>query len=197
MTLSPADVELARNVALGVALAAACGLRIFLPPTVLSAAALLGWVHLSGDLGWLGTGAALTVLGVATVLEVAAYHVPWLDNALDHLGAPVAVAAGTVMAASLLPPGDPLLRWTVAAVAGGGVAGGVHLSLAALRHVSTLTTGGLGNPVLALVELAGSAVVSVIAVLAPVLALAGVAMIATGAVVLVRRRRAAAPPRQR
>jgi len=193
----PGDLDVARNVALGVALAAACGLRIFLPLTVVSAASLLGWVRLAGDLSWIGSGAALTVFGVATLLELAAYHVPWLDNVLDHLGAPVAVGAGTLMAASLLPAGDPLLRWAVAAIAGGGAAGVVHLSLAALRHVSSLTTGGLANPLLAFAEAIGALVVSLAALLAPLVALAALLLIALGATRLARHRRsapAASPP---
>jgi hypothetical protein len=190
------DLELARNVALGVALAAACGLRIFLPLTVASAAALLGWVHLTGDLAWLGSGAALTAFGVATLVEVAAYHVPWLDNLLDHLGAPVAVLAGTLLAASLLPTGDPLLRWVVAATAGGGAAGSVHVSLALLRQLSSLATGGVANPLLALAEAVGALLVSLLALLAPLLTLAIVALLVAGAVRLARHRarRALTPP---
>jgi hypothetical protein len=185
----PLELELARNVALGIALAAGCGLRIFLPLTVLSAASTLGWVHLSGDLAWLGTVPALTVLGVATVVEVAAYHVPWLDNLLDHLGAPVAVGAGTIVTASLFPAADPVVRWVVAAIAGGGAAGTVHVSLALLRHVSSLTTGGLANPILAFAEAAGALVLSLIALAAPVLALTGVALLLAVALRIVRRRR--------
>ena len=114
------DLTFLRNLALGVALAAACGLRIFVPLLVLGTASAFGWVEVSGGLAWIGSAPALTVFGVATVIEVAAYHVPWLDNALDYLGAPVAVGAGTLMAASLLPEGDALVRWTVAAAGGGG-----------------------------------------------------------------------------
>ncbi len=190
MTGSPLDLDVARNIALGLALAAACGLRIFLPLTVASAAAMVGWLHLAGGLGWVGSPAALTVFGVATVVEVAAYHVPWLDNLLDHLGAPVAIAAGTLLAASQLPAGDPLLRWTVAAVAGGGAAGVVHGSLALLRHVSSLATGGLANPLLALAEAVGALVLSLVALLAPLLALLGVALLALAAIRAARHRRA-------
>jgi len=195
MSAPGVDLDLLRNAALGIALAAACGLRIFLPLTVLSVASLLGWVHPAGDFSWIGSGGALTVLSVATVCEVVAYHVSWLDNLLDHVGAPFAIAAGTMMAASLLPTGDPLVRWTIAAIAGGGASGVVHLSLAALRQISSLTTGGFANPLLALGEAMGSLLVSLVALLAPVLAVAGVALVVGMLLRRTWRRRAeTAPP---
>lgn len=182
------DFTLIRNLALGVALAAACGLRIFVPLLVLGAASALGWVELTGSLGWLGSAPALTVLGAATVVEVAAYHVPWLDNALDYIGAPLAVGAGTLMAASVLPESDAVLRWSVAAVAGGGAAGAVHAGTAVLRKLSSLTTGGLANPVLAFAEAVGSFVTTVVALALPVLAIALVVLALAAAVRLLRRR---------
>ena len=185
------DLTFLRNLALGVALAAACGLRIFVPLLVLGTASALGWVEVSGGLAWIGSAPALTVFGVATVIEVAAYHVPWLDNALDYLGAPVAVGAGTLMAASLLPEGDALVRWTVAAAAGGGAAGVVHLATAVLRKMSSLGTGGLANPLLALAEAFGALVASIVALVAPVLALVVLVLLVAGAARLMRRRAAA------
>jgi hypothetical protein len=186
------DLVLLRNLALGVALAAACGLRIFVPLLVVGAASALGWVEVTGDLAWIGRAPALTVLGAATVVEVAAYHVPWLDNALDWLGAPVAVAAGTLMAAALLPEGDPLLRWSAAALAGGGAAGAVHAGTAMLRKASTLGTGGLANPLLAFAEAVGAFVVSLVAVALPLLAVALAALAVAAALRWLRRRAAAA-----
>ncbi len=192
MTGPEFDLVLLRNLALGVALAAACGLRIFVPLLVVGAASALGWVEVTGDLAWIGRAPALTVLGAATVVEVAAYHVPWLDNALDWLGAPVAVAAGTLMAAALLPEGDPLLRWSAAALAGGGAAGAVHAGTAMLRKASTLGTGGLANPLLAFAEAVGAFVVSLVAVALPLLAVALAALAVAAALRWLRRRAAAA-----
>ena len=190
---SELDIVFLRNLFLGVALAAACGLRIFLPLLVLSAASLLGWVQLSGSLLWVGSAPALTVFGVATLLEITAYHVPWLDNVLDYLGAPVAIGAGTLMAASLLPTDDPMVRWSVAAVAGGGAAAIVHGGMAVLRKASSLSTGGLANPLLAFGEALGALLVSIVVLVVPALAIALVVLLLAGAVRLLRRR-AATPP---
>jgi len=60
----------------------------------------------------------------------------------------------------------------------------------ATRLKSTLTTGGLGNPVVATAETAGSIVVSVLAIALPLLALLLLALIVTF-LLRVRRRFAA------
>ena len=185
-----AAFDVIRAVALGFALAAAVGLRIFVPLLVVSAAALTGHLELSGSFAWLASPAALIVLAVATLLELAAYKVPWLDNLLDAAGAPVAVLAGTLMMASALDGTDPLLRWTMAAVAGGGTAGAVHGSLALLRKLSSLTTGGLANPLISMAEGIGSLALSVVALLLPIAALVAAALIVALLVVLIRRGRA-------
>lgn len=172
MTSDLLSAQLLLHVALGIALAAAAGFRIFLPLLVLSIAALTGRVELAGGLGWIGTAPALVVFAAATLVEIAAYYVPWVDNALDWLGAPLAVAAGTVLTASTLGHADPLLRWVLAVVAGGGAAGAVHALLAVLRKLSSLTTGGLANPVLSTLEAGGSLAFSLLALALPIGALA-------------------------
>jgi hypothetical protein len=185
--------DVVRSVALGFALAAAVGLRIFVPLLVVSAAAYTGHLELSGGLAWLGSPAALIVFAIATLLEIVAYKVPWLDNLLDAAGAPVAVLAGTLMMASALEGADPLLRWTMAAVAGGGTAGAVHGSLAVLRKLSSLTTGGLANPLISTAEGIGSLALSVVALLVPIAALVAAALTVALVLTLVRRRRARRP----
>ena len=170
---------------MGIALAAAAGFRIFVPMLVLSIAAVTGEVELAGSLAWIGTVPALVVFAVATVVEIAAYYVPWVDNALDWLGAPLAVTAGTLLAASTLGDADPLLRW-VLAVVGGGVAGTIHGGLAVVRKLSSLATGGLGNPVLATGEAGGSLAVSLLALALPLVALL---LLAVALAFLLRRAR--------
>lgn len=171
---------------MGIALAAAAGFRIFVPMLVLSIAAVTGEVELAGSLAWLGSVPALVVFAVATVVEIAAYYVPWVDNALDWLGAPLAVTAGTLLVASTLGEADPLLRWVLAVVGGGGVAGTIHGGLAVVRKLSSLTTGGLGNPVLATGEAGGSLAVSLLALALPLVALL---LLAVALAFLLRRAR--------
>jgi Domain of unknown function (DUF4126) len=103
---------------------------------------------------------------------VGAYYVPWLDNVLDTAAAPDAIAAGVITTAAVTPELSPLLRWTLAIVAGGGVAGIVQAATALLRVKASAFTAGMGNPVLATGELMGSLALSVLALIVPLLAAA-------------------------
>ena len=159
------------HIALAAGLSAAVGFRIFVPFTVISAAALGGHLELSPGFEWIGTYPALVVFGTATVLEIAAYYVPWLDNFLDTVATPAAIVAGAVVTASVVGDISPLLRWTLAIIAGGGIAGAVQAGTVLLRGASTVTTGGLGNPVVATMEAAGSFSLSTLTVFLPLIAL--------------------------
>jgi hypothetical protein len=156
---------------IGVGLSAACGFRVFVPLLVLSLAAHSGHLTLASGFEWMGSDAALIAFAGATVLEVAAYYVPWVDNLLDSVAGPAAVIAGMLVTASLVTEMSPFLKWTLAVIAGGGVAGLVKGTTTVTRGTSTLTTGGLANPLLATAELGGSLVTSLVAILVPALVL--------------------------
>jgi hypothetical protein len=180
----------------GLALSAAAGFRVFVPLLLTGSAARLGYLELTTDMAWLASDAALVALATATVLEVSAYYVPWLDNLLDTVATPTAVVAGVIAWAAVTPELSPLLRWTLAVVAGGGAAGIIQSGTTLLRLHSSAFTAGLGNPVVATGELAGSVSLSVLAVLAPVLAAVLVLLVLVGLGGFYRRatrRRNAAP----
>jgi len=178
--------------ALGLGLAAAVGFRIFVPALLAALAARLGHLPLADGFSWLGSDVALVVLGVASLVEIAAYLVPWLDHLLDAVATPAAVTAGTVLMASTLVEMEPWLRWGLALVAGGGTAGLIHGVTAGLRLGSTATTGGLGNPVIATVETAAATALTVLAIALPLLAVAVAAFLISRSVrFLMRRRRKA------
>ena len=184
-------MEAALSVLLGIGLAAACGFRVFVPPLVLSIAALSGHLTLAKGFAWMGTWPALLAFATATILEVAAYHVPWLDHLLDTVASPAAVVAGTAVAASAMGDLDPFLKWTLALIAGGGAAGLVQVATVKGRILSALTTLGIANPLVATVETAASVAVSVLSVLVPILA--GLLLLGTlsfAAWLLLRRRTA-------
>ena len=162
------------GIGVGLALAAAAGFRVFVPLLVLSLAARAGWVELSPSFAWLSTTSASVALATAMVLEIAAYYVPFFDNMLDTLAAPVAVLAGIVASASVLTDLPPWLQYSIAIIGAGGTAGVVHASTSLLRLKSSAATAGFGNPILATLELGGSVLIALLAVLAPLLALAAV-----------------------
>jgi hypothetical protein len=165
------DFDIALSIALGIGLAAATGFRVFLPMLVMSAAAYTGHLQLADSFAWLGTPSALTLLGVAALAEILAYYIPGVDNLLDALATPAAVIAGTLVAAAVVTDLPPLVKWSTAIIAGGGIAGLTQSTTALLRAKSTLFTGGLGNPVVATGELGGALVLSLLALAAPFAAL--------------------------
>ena len=154
----------------GLALSAAVGFRVFVPLLLVGLAGRLGYLQLTPDMTWLGSDGALVALATATVIEVSAYYVPWLDNLLDALATPIAMAAGVIAWAAVTPELSPLLRWTLAIVAGGGTAGAIQAGTAFLRLQSSGLTGGLGNAVLATGELVGSLALTLLALVLPLLA---------------------------
>jgi len=165
-------VEATLAVCAGIALAAAAGLRVFVPLLATSAAAYLGHLDLAPGAAWLGSAPALVALSVAAALEVGAYFVPMLDHALDAIATPLAVVAGIVVSAALFTHMPGYLRWVLAILAGGGSAGVVQGATTLVRLKSGLLTAGLANPLVALAELAGALVLALLALLVPLLALA-------------------------
>jgi hypothetical protein len=163
--------DIALALALGVALAAAAGLRVFIPLLLASAAAHFGHFEPSAGFAWLASWPAMATFTVAAVVEVAAYYLPGLDHALDLVTTPLALAAGVLLVVAPLGDISPLLRWSIAVIAGAGAAGITQAASALLRIKSTATTGGLGNPLVATAELGGSLLLSLVALLLPLVAL--------------------------
>jgi hypothetical protein len=176
-------------VLLGIGLAAACGFRVFVPFLAISIAALAGQLKLAPDFVWLGSWPALIVFGVATVFEIVAYYVPWLDHVLDIGATPAAIIAGIIVTASVVTGMNPVLRWTLAAIAGGGIAAAVQLATVALRRASTYATAGFAHPLAATVETSGSVGMSTLSLLVPLVAgVLAILLILIAARWLLRRR---------
>ena len=157
------------GISVGIGMSAACGFRVFVPLLIMSIFALSGHLNLSPGFSWIGTYPALIAFGTATTVEIAAYLIPGLDHLLDVIATPAAVIAGTVVTASFIMNLSPFLKWTLALIAGGGAAGIIQGGSVFLRGKTALATGGTGNPLLAAGETVGSAVLSVLAILIPVM----------------------------
>ncbi|MDJ0568639.1 MAG: DUF4126 domain-containing protein [Pleurocapsa sp. MO_192.B19] len=165
-------MEIILALCLGVTLSAASGFRLFLPPLVMSLASLFGDLQLSSGFEWLGTYPAAIALGIATIAEILAYYVPVVDNLLDTIEIPTAVAIGTVLTAANLGDVNPVFQWGIAAIAGGGTAGIIETFTAMTRAASTGITGGTGNFLVATAEALSSGVLSILALTLPFLAAA-------------------------
>lgn len=201
------------SLCLGLGLAAACGLRVFVPLLAMSLGSKLGLVHLTPEFSVLGSWGAIVGLSAICVAEIAAYYVPWIDHAMDALATPAAIIAGAVATAAqmgIIAPvhvtdishlasaslGDaaggtmhaswvqPAIGLTSAAL-GGTLAGAVQTSTVAARSATTWTTAGILNPIVSTLENIGAIVLSVLAIVVP--ALLGLVLLAI--VLLVVRRR--------
>ena len=166
------EYDIVVSVALGVGLAAAVGFRVFLPLLVMGGAAYTGHLTLSDGLEWLATPTALAMLSVAAIAEILAYYIPGVDNLLDAIATPTALVAGTIAAAAVMTDLPPIVKWTTAVIAGGGAAGVTQSVTSLLRAKSTVMTGGLGNAAVSTSEAGGALLVSLLALLAPLAALA-------------------------
>ncbi len=164
------NFEIILMILMGVGLSAACGFRIFVPFLIVSIATLSGYLTLSESFSWIGTIPALIAFSVATVLEIAAYYIPWFDNFMDTIATPIAVIAGIVLTASVVTEMSPFLKWALAIIAGGGVAATVQTLTGLTRLTSSTSTGGIANPLVSTAELGGSAVIAASSVFIPLVA---------------------------
>lgn len=177
------------SIAIGIGLSAACGFRVFVPFLVMSIAAKAGYLQLAHGWEWIATTPALIALCLASILEVAAYYVPWLDHLLDTIATPAAVVAGIVATAATVSGMSPFLTWTLAVIAGGGAAGLVQSGTVILRGMSTATTLGMGNFVVSTSEFGGALFFSIFSVILPIATLLLVVLLIVWIVRRLRRLR--------
>ena len=162
-------MDLIMGVCLGIGLSTACGLRVFVPLLVMSIASLSGHLSLSPEFDWIGTYPALVAFAIAAFIEILLYLIPFFDNLLDTIATPAAIIAGIIATASCVSEVSPFLQWSLAIIAGGGSAGTLQGITALTRGASTATTGGLGNPVVSTAEMGGAILLSILAIVFPVL----------------------------
>ncbi|MCD4803845.1 MAG: DUF4126 domain-containing protein [Anaerolineales bacterium] len=155
---------------IGIGLSATCGFRVFVPLFGMSIAHHAGALSFSSGFDWIGSWPATIAFGIAMVIEIAAYYIPWVDNLLDTIATPAAVVAGTIVTASMVGDVSPFLRWSLAIIAGGGIAAIVQGSSVLVRGASTVSTAGLANPVVSTGELGASILGTLISIILPTFA---------------------------
>lgn len=157
------------SVFLGLGLASAAGFRVFVPLLVANIASLLGFYNFNADIAWMGTWAAFAIIGTATIAEIAAYYIPFLDHLLDTIALPASIIAGTILATSFVQIDNPVLKWALGLIVGGGSTGIVQAGTSLLRLGSTATTGGLANPIVSTSENIFSIALSILSIILPFL----------------------------
>ncbi|MGN6272843.1 MAG: DUF4126 domain-containing protein [Protaetiibacter sp.] len=182
----------------GAGLAAAAGLNAYIPLLVMGLAARFDWIVLPSGWAWLENEWVLGIIGVLLVIEVVADKVPAVDSVNDWIQTVVRPASGGIVFAGgigteTIAVDDPSTFFSSGAwipvVIGIGLALLVHLGKMAVRPVANLATGGLAAPVLSSAEDGASVVLVVLALVAPLLVLLGLALLVLGFVLLTRRSR--------
>jgi Domain of unknown function (DUF4126) len=158
--------------AFGVVLAACAGLRAVLPLFSASIAAQVLSLELPKYLEWLDRPEAAVLFGVATLLEILGDKIPVVDHLLDSVQVFTKPALGVLAATPFMYQLAPEHAVAIGIIMGAPLALGVHATKATVRVGSTATTGGLGNPVLSVLEDVAAFFAIVIAFLAPFVALA-------------------------
>jgi len=155
---------------MGIGLSAAAGFRIFIPLLIASFAASSGYLKLAAGFEWIGSYPAMICFIFATLVEIAAYYIPIVDNLLDTIASPLAVCAGILLSASCMGELTPFLKWTLAVIAGGGAAALTQALTGVTRLASTVTTGATANPIVSTAELSASTALSITSVFIPLIA---------------------------
>ena len=163
------NTEILTAVALGIGLSASTGFRVFVPMLVASVAAHFGILPLSNSFHWMGSWAAIISFGTATVMEIAAYYIPFVDNLLDTITTPLAIGAGTLLMTSVLPVDNELVRWITGFVVGGGAAATIQSGSVVSRLTSSKLTAGAGNPIVSTGENIAALGGSVLSLFIPVI----------------------------
>lgn len=163
------NIETISAVALGIGLSASAGFRVFIPLLVAGIASHLGILSLGESFEWMGSIPALICFGVAAVLEVLAYYIPFVDNLIDSIATPLSVGAGTLLMTSVFPAENEWMKWILGFIVGGGAAATIQSGSAITRLLSTKFTGEIGNPVVSTTEGVAATGFSVLALIVPIL----------------------------
>lgn len=154
----------------GIGLAASVGLRVFLPILIVSIFAYTGNLTLSTYFTWLGYLPVMILLFLISALEILAYYVAWLDNYLDTIEHPLSIIAGILITGAVITDFNPYLKWLMALLIGGGVAGTINAATSMIRLKTSAETGGKKNFIVSSFEAVAAIVLSILSIVQPFIA---------------------------
>src|SRR5690349_13040104 len=183
----------------GVGLATSAGLNAYIPLLLVAVLSrFTGLIDLPASWHWLSNGWVIGILAVLLAIEMVADKVPVVDHANDVIQTVVRPTAGGLafgagsgaQTVTVSNPGSFFgsHQW-VPVAAGVLIALCVHGVKATARPVVNVSTAGFGAPVVSTVEDIGSVLMSVLAILMPILVLVGLVLLIWGAFSIIKRRR--------
>jgi uncharacterized membrane protein len=171
-------------------LSGSAGLNAYIPLLLVALAARFPMsdplVKLQAPYDLIGSWWAIGLLAVLLVVEMVADKIPAVDTVNDGINTIVRPAAGAILfagSANVITDIHPIL----ALGAGLLVAGGVHATKTAARPVVTVTTAGVGNPIVSIIEDVVALVVSLLAIVLPIIAALLMGAFIIMVIILIRR----------
>jgi hypothetical protein len=174
-------MEWLHSAALAAALAWASGIRLYAVLCLAGILAHTGYLALPPALAVLAHPAVIAASGVMAVGEFAADKVPAFDSVWDGIHTFIRIPAGAFLAAAALGDVDPVYV-AVAAILGGVIASGAHLTKASGRALVNMSPEPFSNWAVSLGEDLLVPAGFVLAIVAPVAFLALLALFAVSVV---------------
>ena len=164
------NIDVLISICIGIGLAASTGFRVFLPLFLLSIASYFHFISLTDSLSWLGNPISVVVFGIAMLVEIVAYYIPFVDNLLDTMAVPLATIAGFLVMFATSVHLDPTLATIVSLIAGSGTAAAIQSFTTVTRLGSSVKTGGLANPIVTTTETGSALALSSLSIFLPIVA---------------------------
>lgn len=154
----------------GLGLAAPAGLNAYIPLLTLAIADRVSdSVNLEQPYSFLSSTWGILIILFLLTIEIVVDKIPGFDHANDLLQSAVRPAAGAVLLMAVTNEQD-VINPVVAMLLGLGTAGAVHAVKTVSRPAVTVSTGGMGNSIVSMIEDGVAILASILAILLPILA---------------------------
>jgi hypothetical protein len=155
----------------GLGLAAPAGLNAWVPLLVLALSdRLTDKVNLTQPYDFLSSTGVIILLLVLLGIEIVVDKIPGFDHANDLIQSVFRPAAGAILLMATTNDRG-VINPVIAMVLGLAVAGAIHAVKTISRPAITLSTGGLGNPIVSMIEDGVAILASILAIVLPILAI--------------------------
>lgn len=134
VAVDPAVARWLPELAIAAALAWGAGIRLYAVLLLVGLAGSMGWVALPSHLTLLSHPLVMGSSGFMAVVELLADKVPWMDSLWDAIHTLIRIPAGAALAAAALGDSGAAVA-LAAAILGGTLAAGSHLTKAGTRGV--------------------------------------------------------------
>ncbi len=156
----------------GLGLSTSAGLNAYLPLILMNLAAQAGMIDTKGvPAEVLTSKPALVVFLILLAIETVADKIPAVDSVNDIINTAIRPSAGALMmivsTSGMSGQVDPEVLTVFSILAGGASAGSVHAVKATARPAVTVSTAGMGNMVVSVLEDILAIFISLVALLIP------------------------------